>query len=427
MSQLRSCFFLLLLLLSPLISNADQSVNERIEALERELKELKSLLKTQAEVQKAQQVRLDEQPSSVGYAASVQSGTSVGGYGEINYNNFDAASQRDEFDLQRFILFVGHEFNERTRMMSEIEFEHAQVKGGDSGGEVAMEQAYVEHTLTDGLNFRAGLQILPIGFMNEYHEPPVFHGVERNEVETRIIPSTWRELGFSINARTMSGFEYNLGLTTTPDASKFSSSSASKGFKDMRISGKQVTANDMGVYAGFNYRGILGLQLGATVWTGNTSQNGQGKGDNADELANVDATLTIWDIHAKYAGNRFEFKSLYAAGSLSDTSQINASAGIGAGSDDAAPEDFYGWYVETAYRIYDEGDASLVPFIRYAEYNTQKSVAPGFSLDPLNDESVTTLGLNWYVHPQVVFKLDRQVYDVDANKDRTNVGIGWMF
>ena len=293
MSQLRNYSFLLLLLLTPLISNADQSVNERIEALERELKELKSLLKTQAEVQKAQQVRLDEQSSSVGYAASVQSGTSVGGYGEINYNNFDAASQRDEFDLQRFILFVGHEFNERTRMMSEIEFEHAQVKGGDSGGEVAMEQAYVEHTLTDGLNFRAGLQILPIGFINEYHEPPVFYGVERNEVETRIIPSTWRELGFSINARTMSGFEYNLGLTTTPDASKFSSSSASKGFKDMRVSGKQVTANDMGVYAGFNYRGILGLQLGATVWTGNTSQNGQGKGNNADELANVDATLTV--------------------------------------------------------------------------------------------------------------------------------------
>ena len=111
MSQLRNYSFLLLLLLTPLISNADQSVNERIEALERELKELKSLLKTQAEVQKAQQVRLDEQPSSVGYAASVQSATSVGGYGEINYNNFDAASQRDEFDLQRFILFVGHEFN----------------------------------------------------------------------------------------------------------------------------------------------------------------------------------------------------------------------------------------------------------------------------------------------------------------------------
>ena len=190
MWQLKRFSLLFLISLSPLIANADESVTQRIEALERELQELKSLLKTQAEVQQSQQVRLDEQSSSTGYAANVYSGTTVGGYGEINYNNFDEASQRDEFDLQRFILFVGHEFNEKTRMMSEIEFEHAQVKGGDSGGEVAMEQAYIEHTLTDGLNFRAGLQILPIGFINEYHEPPVFYGVERNEVETRIIPST---------------------------------------------------------------------------------------------------------------------------------------------------------------------------------------------------------------------------------------------
>ena len=105
--------------------------------------------------------------------------------------------------MQRFIVFLGHSFSDKTRMFSEIEFEHAQVKGGEDGGEVAMEQAYIEHTIKPGLNLKAGLQIVPLGLINEYHEPPVFYGMERNNIETKIIPSTWREIGFQLDGKTM--------------------------------------------------------------------------------------------------------------------------------------------------------------------------------------------------------------------------------
>ncbi|MGD2141270.1 MAG: hypothetical protein PVH25_12800 [Burkholderiales bacterium] len=353
--------------------------------------------------------------------------TSVGGYGEINYNNYKDSDKRDEFDLQRLILFVGHRFSERTRLYSEIEFEHAYVEGGEDSGEVALEQAYIEQRLTDtgSANLLAGLFLLPIGFMNEYHEPPVFYGVERNEVESRIIPTTWREIGFSLKGNVASGLEYNAGFSTTPDASLFNN--ASTGFRSMRTKGSQVTANEFGYFAALNYRGILGLQLGGSVWTGNTAQDGQGKGPDPTPLTGANANLTLWELHARYAVAGWDLRALYTQGYIDDTAAINAAAGIPLGSDNAAPESLYGWYVEAAYRFGLKNNKAVTPFVRFAKYDTQEEVAAGYAINPLNNEQVITAGLNFYVHPQVVFKIDVQDYDTDDSKDRFDIGIGWMF
>ncbi|NIO42353.1 MAG: hypothetical protein GTO41_20690, partial [Burkholderiales bacterium] len=400
---------------------ADEALEKRIDALQRELEALKSEVKNAT----TENVQDDLMPFESAAAKPNEGRASVGGYGEINYNNFKDSSKRDEFDLQRFILFLGYRFSERTRLYSEIEFEHSVTKGGDSSsGEVAMEQAYIEHGLTDAgnANLRAGLMLLPIGFLNEYHEPPVFYGVERNEVETRIIPTTWREIGFALQGRLVSGLEYNTGFTTTPDASLYKD--ASSGFRDMRTKANRVTANEFGYFVGLNYRGIPGVQVGGSLWSGNTAQDGQGKGPNASALTGVNATLTIWELHARYAVGGWDLRVLYTQGSLDDTAAINAAAGLPAGSNDAAPEALYGWYTEAAYLFSLKGDMKIAPFARYAQYNTQESVAAGFTIDPLNDEQVTTVGLNFYVHPQVVFKVDVQDYQTDDTKDRWDVGIG---
>ena len=329
--------------------------------------------------------------------------------------------------MQRFILFVGHKFNDRTRLFSEIEFEHSFTKGGDSkSGEVAMEQAFIEYDFAESgaASLRSGLMLLPIGIINEYHEPPTFYGVERNEVESRIIPSTWRELGFAMRGIVAEGLEYNAGFSTTPDASLFKNASA--GFRTMRAQGNRVSANDFGLFTGLNYRGIPGLLLGGSFWTGNTAQNGQGKNPST-VLAGVDANLFVWDLHARYSAANWDFRALYSEGGLGDTAAINQAAGLALGSNKAAPEDFWGWYVEAAYHVYRRGDIDIVPFVRYEAYNTQESVAPGYTIDPLNDEDVITAGLSLYVDPQVVFKFDVQDYGTDDKKDRWNVGIGWMF
>ena len=431
------------------LASADEALEQRIEALQQEINALKEQVSKSTGTDEPDAKTSDAKaPDATSESANVsdvdqmvssylkfesqaedpaEGRTSLGGYGEVNYNNYKDGDKRDELDLQRFILFIGHRFSERTRLYSEIEFEHAFVEGGEDSGEVAMEQAYIEQRLTDtgSANLRAGLFLLPIGFMNEHHEPPVFYGVERNEVESRIIPTTWREIGFAFQGHFADGFEYNTGISTTPDASLYDN--ASTGFRSMRTNGSQVTANEFGYFGALNYRGILGVQLGGSVWTGNTAQDGQGKGPDPTPLQGANANLTIWELHARYAVGGWDLRALYTQAHIDDTAAINAAAGIALGSDNAAPESLFGWYVEAAHRFSLKGDKALVPFVRYAKYDTQEEVAPGYAINPLNNEQVITAGINFYVLPQVVFKVDVQDYDTDDTKDRFDIGIGWMF
>ena len=355
-------------------------------------------------------------------AASAAGETTIGGYGELVYNNYRDGSKKNEADLKRFVLFFGHKFNDRLRLVSELEVEHA--KADKEGGEVAMEQAYLEYGLTDKMNARAGLMLMPLGIINETHEPQTFYGVERNEVESRIIPSTWRELGIAVQGEAVAGLEYNVGISTTPDASRYKD--ASKGFRDLRTSGRQVAANDWGVFAALNYRGVPGLLLGTALFSGDTAQEGNGA-TAKPALAGANAKLTLWDVHAKYAIGNLDLQALYARGTLSDTDKINTAAGLALGSNKAAPESFYGWYGQAAYQVWKQGDVDVTPFVRYERYNTQDKVAAGYSADPMNNEAVTTIGVTFKLHPQVVLKADIQNFKMDNLKDRINLGIGYMF
>ena len=391
------------------------------------LEEKLDIMQQEIEVLKAQSGK-----NSTGHSASGSGNTSIGGYGEAVYNNYSDSSKKNEADLKRFVIFLGHKFSDRVRLVSELEVEHA--KADKDGGEVAMEQAYVEYGMTDTMNARYGLMLMPMGITNETHEPPTFYGVERNEVESRIIPSTWRELGIALQGEAAAGLEYNVGISTTPDASKYKD--ASKGFRDMRGSGRQVAANDLGLFGALNFRGVPGLLVGASIFSGNTAQEGNGA-TSKTALMGVDAKLTLWDVHAKYTLGALDLQALYAKGKLGDTAQINTAANtctvtppvctLPLGSNKAAPESFYGWYGQAGFRVWQDGDKDVTPFVRYERYNTQESVAAGYTTNPLNDETVTTVGVNFRLHPQVVLKADVQNFKADPLKDRFNLGVGYMF
>ena len=263
-----------------------------------------------------------------------------------------------------------------------------------------------------------------LGIIIETHEPPTFYGVERNEIESRIIPSTWRELGFALQGEATAGLEYNVGITTSPDASKYKD--AAKGFRDLRTSGRQAPANDYGIYAALNYRGVPGLLLGGAVFSGDTAQDGKGTTAKS-ALVDVNAKLTVWDVHAKYTYSNLDLQALYAYGTLTDTDKINTAAGLTSGSSKAAPKAFYGWYTQAAYHVWKKGDLDIAPFVRYERYNTQLEVDEGYFKDTNNDETVSTFGVNVKLHPQVVFKADFQRYQTDSKKDRINLGVGYMF
>ncbi|MEO5862041.1 MAG: porin, partial [Burkholderiales bacterium] len=330
--------------------------------------------------------------------------------------------KKDEIDFHRFVLFYGHKFNDRLRFYSELEVEHALVEGGEESGAVELEQAYIDYRINDSFNLKAGAMLVPLGILNETHEPPTFFGVERNEVESRIIPSTWREAGIGVHGEIVQGLRYEAGILSGMDAGKFER--PDRAVRSMRTELSEAAAHDFAFYGALNYRGIPGLAVGASVFTGDTGQNGA----SDPALKNVNGRLLLWDVHAQYRLGGLELRALYARGSLGDADKITAAA-IARSGDSAqiAPETFWGYYAEAGYHFRLGDEMELAPFARYERYNTQASVPSGFSADSKNDERVTTLGVNFKLHPQVVLKADYQDFKEDPKKDRFNLGVGYMF
>ena len=213
-------------------SYADGSLEDRVNQLQkqldgmknlqREVDELKAQLAQQAQEAKAQQPVQTQQGQALAQAKAAQasapvvtapnkpaeaeaSPTSIGGYGELAYANVKGDNAPDQADLRRFVLFVGHRFNDQLTFQSELEVEHAIASSVDAG-EIEVEQAWINYRFDDALNLKAGLMLIPLGFLNENHEPPTFYGVFRNNVETRIIPTTWREGGVGVHGRLTGGF-----------------------------------------------------------------------------------------------------------------------------------------------------------------------------------------------------------------------------
>ena len=398
------------------------ALEQRLDQMQKEIETLKKQLAEEKSVRQEQQAATPATPTSGhGHGTSSGSATTIGGYGEAVYNNYRDKTIKDEADFKRFVLFFGHRFNDKLRLYSELEVEHALVKG--SQGEVALEQAYLEYNLNPSANLRAGLMLLPLGIINETHEPTTFYGVERNEIERRIIPSTWRELGFAVQGNVLDGLEYNTGISTSLDASRYSD--ASSGIRGLRSSGAQAAANDLAFFAGLNYR-QPGWLIGGSVFTGDTAQDGVGNTARA-ALQGKNARVTIWDIHGQYSIGNLDLQALYARGTLGDTLAINQASGIAAGSNRAAPKSFWGGYGQAAYHVWKNGDMKLTPFVRYERYNTQAEVDPGFTKDVNNNERVITAGANFSLSREVVLKADWQDFKQDNRKDRFNLGIGYNF
>jgi Phosphate-selective porin O and P len=410
---------------------ADASIEQKLEILQKELDELRAEMAKLKSQQAAPQSAVGAEAAAGSAPPSVTPGTmgglaagsnTFGGYGELHYNNYRDGDKKDQIDFHRFVLFYGHKFNDRLRFYSELEVEHALVEGGAESGAVELEQAYIDYRINDAFNVKAGAMLVPLGILNETHEPPTFFGVERNEVESRIIPSTWREAGLGVHGEIVQGLRYDAGIMSSMDAGKFEDPAVA--VRSLRTELSEAAAHDLAFYGALNYRGIPGLAVGAGVFTGDTGQNGAS--DAA--LKNVSGRLLLWDVHAQYRVGGLELRALYARGSLDDADIITAAAIARSGdTSQIAPETFWGYYVEAGYHFPLGDEMELAPFARYERYNTQASVPSGFSADDKNNERVTTFGVNFKLHPQVVFKADYQDFKEDPLKDRFNLGLGYMF
>ncbi|MBI4064610.1 MAG: hypothetical protein HY401_09980 [Elusimicrobia bacterium] len=365
----------------------------------------------------------------------VNRGVSIGGYGEMTVQDFDskredgkASGKLREADFLRAVIYVGHKFTDKILFNSEIEFEHASTAGGSAPrGEVSLEFGYLDFMFRKEANLRAGLLLLPVGLTNELHEPIVFHGSLRPAVERNFIPTTWRENGVGLFG-TLGPIEYRsyavAGLQAVKDATPgVKGFSASTGLKDGRSKGAKTTAEDLAWAARADYKGVPGVVLGASVYTGNSGQS------MANSSGVVDGSITLWETHASWNYQGLELKGLYGVGSIGDAAKINAMNGLAGNK--SIGERMFGGYAEAAFDVLSlcRSKQYLAPFARYERYDTQSEVPAGFSKDPANSRAEFTYGLTYKPHPNTVIKADYQNLKNQAKTgvDQFNLAIGYLF
>jgi hypothetical protein len=350
---------------------------------------------------------------------SAEPSTVLSSYGELTYNRPTSDPKNAVADVRRFVLGYQHRFDEKTKVVTELEVEHA-VSSADDPGEVEVEQAYIERQVGAGLAVRAGLMLVPIGLINENHEPTAFYGVERPFVETAIIPSTWREGGIQLVANLDNGLTLQGGITTGFDLGKWDANSTEGAESPLGSIHQELAlakARDLSVFGAVNWRGVPGLLLGGSIFTGGASHG---------QLPSS-SRVTIWDLHARYNPGRLDLSALYTRGTISNTAAFNAPL---VGSPTLVPESFDGWYGQAAYKIWSNADYSLAPFVRLEQFNTARSYAdlgPGLTPETARTEQVTTFGTNFMIGSGVVLKADYQWFREAKDSNRLNLGLGWNF
>jgi hypothetical protein len=354
-------------------------------------------------------------------AAQDEEHTTIGGYGEVHYTNATGPDTPGEVNVRRFVLYLAHSFSERLAFRSELEVEDTKVEGGEEGGEVALEQLYLDYTLSPAAIIRAGLVLPPIGIINETHEPPTFNGVERPAFDRDVIPSTWRDIGVGLVGALpgSSGVSYRVYFLNGLVASGFS---ADAGIRGGRQEGKEAS------FANPSLTGRLewarpGLRLGGSFWYGGSANQdpalGTGTFDNAVALVSADA---------RYDVGPFMFRGVVANVSIADAELIDAAYGSGVGSRIA------GGYVEGAYNLLGTlapaSAQQLNAFVRHERYNTQAGVPSGVTRDDALARRITTFGLSYKPVYNVVFKGDYQLRRNRAGvgeDEQLSLGVGYQF
>lgn len=358
-----------------------------------EIKELKAELnKNKTQIQETE-IKVVATAEAVEKQATVSSAsarwaekTTLGGYGEHHFNHFEEGT--DKVDAHRFVLFMGHQFNDKVSFFSELEVEHG-LSGEGKPGEVELEQAYIKWDFAEKHSAVLGQFLVPIGILNETHEPDTFYGTERNNVEKNIIPTTWWETGAMLQGELAPGFTYNAAIHSGLNLDTVG------GVRGGRQKSANAVAEDLAFTGRIKYTGIAGLELAASLQY--QQDVTQGTFETAD--------ATLFETHAVYQSGNFGLRALYADWDI-DGTEFNMT-----GYDEQT-----GWYIEPSYKVTDNTGL----FVRYSEWNNLEGLSGS------QEEERLDYGVNYWLTDTVVLKAD---YSDDRNggNDSLNLGVGWSF
>jgi hypothetical protein len=382
--------------------NEVDELKREIDVLSKEIEALKTgQQKQSAEVTPA----LSGRQYGLGAAASkvyrAEPGFSIGGYGDMVYAN--RRGGESTADLVRAVVYTGYKFNNNVLFNSELEVEHAST---ELGGSVSMEFAYLDFLLRPQANVRAGVVLMPVGFINEQHEPTAYFGVQRATVERVIIPTTWSEIGAGLFGD-VGRVSYRTYLVTGMDSSRFE---AEEGLHEGKQAGAEAKAEDFAFVARADWHPIEGTLLGGAFYSGNS---GQGRG--------FGGRVRLAEVHAESKFRAVSLRALAARASIGDAAAINEANGFV--GDESIGSRLGGWYVEGGYDL-GTGNVAVIPYARYERFDTQRSVPFGFERNPENNARILTLGLEVKPIPQTVIKADWQQR---KNRNQFNLGLGYIF
>lgn len=383
-------------------------VGKQIAEMQRQIDILTQEIESLKTPQEGKAVAADQQQYGLGAAASKvyrqKQGVSFGGYGEMLYENH-AKPERDRADLLRAVLYSGYKFTDRVLFNSELEVEHAST---ESGGAVSMEFAYLDFLQKPALNYRAGVVLLPVGLINERHEPTAYLGSQRPAVEQRIIPATWGEIGAGIFGD-LGNVSYRAYLVTGLNSAHFDSD---EGIREGRQAGGEALAEDFAIAGRADWQPLEGTIVGGSLYSGGSGQGARFRG-----------RVTLGEVHADSKFRGLSLRALYARGSIGDAAAINEANGLD--GEDSIGKTFGGWYVESGYAA----NRWLTPYARYEQLDTQRSVPAGFQRNLANSQNILTIGVAVKPISQTVIKFDYQNISNKAHSgaNQWNVALGYIF
>lgn len=344
---------------------------------------------------------------------------SLGGYGEAQLTH---SEKETEANLRRFVLYVGYQFASWAHLRSELEVEDAH--------EVEMEQALIDLTPLPPLGVRLGLMLVPVGIINQVHEPTTFNGVDRPLVDQVIIPSTWRELGAGLFGDLPASLHYQLYVMNGLDASRFS---ATSGIRDGRGGGEEAQARNPALTGRLSYTGVLGLDVGASFYYGGAGQDTPALGGVRVGLLEGDVRFSRWGLEL-----RGEYVRVFIHGAARITRFLRDQDPTA----EAMGKAEQGYYAEVGYNVLSallpKSDHKLVPFARFESIDTRAARAKVEAAGASLLHTFLVAGLTYKPLPQLVFKADyRAALEEDAQaslgeedesaEEQLSFGVGYLF
>ncbi|MCC6290123.1 MAG: hypothetical protein IT249_19770 [Chitinophagaceae bacterium] len=377
---------------------------------------------------------------------SREQATILSGYGEAKYS-MDTRRKNAEASLNRVVLFVGHKFNKKISLFTELELEDALVVGqaGDEAGigkgGVSMEQAFLKFNLDPATYIVAGLFIPRIGFINENHLPTTFNGVDRPFLEELIIPSTWREVGVGIygGVKNVAGLNYSFALTNGLNSSGFSNGSGIRGGRQL---GSAATGLGLGASGALLYY-INDFRFQLSGYVGGSTAVEKRVADslhlNSGAFGNP---VILGDFNVQYSNNGWNVRAIISGVQIPNASNINQAYA------NNTPKSIYGGYAEAGYDLLypkHKEEKKLIVFGRFEhmnlgaalpsngiknDANTQQYIVGGLTYKPIRGVAVKAdyvYRITGEPNPALIITPFPQVIPYYTHNGFLNLGVAYNF